>query len=165
MSDDRPAINPQSVEFIYEHTRGAPERQHHDMLDLDGKAAQLMAAASVVLGFAALSAHPKLTPVGIASAVLTVLALLVYVALVVVALRQIRPVQVSASSFAGTLWDEHWDQPPDEIRHSVVEGIRDAYNKNDRLVKSKSANVGLLIKLAAAQTILVAIAVVLGRLA
>jgi hypothetical protein len=52
MSDD---IKPETLDFIFDYTRDAPERQLQDAKDLDNKMAQLFSVASVVIGLAGLA--------------------------------------------------------------------------------------------------------------
>ena len=52
-TDDSDAIkDPETRRLLYEHLKDAPERQLADTNDLDGKAATLFGAASIIMGLA-----------------------------------------------------------------------------------------------------------------
>ena len=54
-ANDAPAFPPGTLAFLFEHVRGVPDLQIGNGDALDGKAAQLFAAGSVVLGLSATS--------------------------------------------------------------------------------------------------------------
>lgn len=158
-TDDSPRVQPDTLEFIYQQTRGGPERQHRDMTELDGKTVQLLAAGSVILGLATFAG--KLS--GDLEAGLTAGALALYVGVALLSLWQLLPTEAAASSYAGTLWDEHWQSTPDQIRHAIVADIQAAYRLNDGILRCKAAKLRWIVRLLAGETALVAISVLMSR--
>lgn len=130
MSDETP--KPETVDFIYQHTRDALDGQVGQARGIDAKIAQLFAAATIVLGLAATSALAT-APRGV-----VVAAVVFYVVALVLSAVGIFPIKLRGSDYGETLWPEHWYQPPSAIKHSIVEGVAAGAKHNEQRIRVKA---------------------------
>src|SRR5215203_2944995 len=105
-----------TVEFIFEYTKDAPERQARDIDSLDTKMVQVFSAASVVVGLVGVSGNnlgntPAANP-------LLALAVISYVVAAVVALFHLSPKEQRRSLHVEDLWPKGWNQSVKDIQHS-----------------------------------------------
>lgn len=157
MSDE---IKSKALDFIFEYTREAPERQLQDAKDLDNKMAQLFSVASVVIGLAGLANSGGSED---SSPWLLVIALGFYVVTAVVALISQFPTVQWRSLHADELWKKYWQTEVPEIKHALVDDIQKAYGRNNKMLEHK----GLMIKIVAtttgAEVLFVGLGLILSR--
>lgn len=153
---------PGTLDLIYQHIKDAPERQGQDWRDLDTKAVQTLAVASVVMGLAGVSSaqHHALP-----ATILLFVALAAYVTAAVCAGRALWPVAYEPARYATTLWDDFSWRPPDEVKHGLVEGIAEEYKTNLATLARKGRAVKLAMVATTAVVVLVVAAVLADRIA
>src|ERR1700694_125980 len=127
-----PTPKPETVDFIYEHTRDALDGQVGQARGIDAKIAPLFAAATIVLGLAATSAFAK------APSNIVVAAVVFYVLALLLSAAGIFPVKMRGSDYGETMWTEHRYRPPSEIKLSVVEGVAAGAKHNERRIRIKA---------------------------
>jgi len=161
MATASPVPNPETLDLIFEHVRDLPERQFQDVVDMDAKFVQAFAAASVVIGAAALvnaANHPQVTTV------LLVAALLCYGAMAVVSFLHLRPIGMHGSRYGDTLWDDFKDDSPADIKLGIVLQVKDDYGFNSDKIKDKARTLNIGLILTGVEAVLVASAVIVSRL-
>jgi hypothetical protein len=165
MSDeDAPASKPaETVAFILNYTRGVPFRQTQTMDALDGKATQLFAAASVVLGFTGfvLTHTGGLLPI---QTVLILAAVAAYLGAVASTFYAVRPARYRQVDHATTLWQDYQHFEVEEIQLALVREIPVAAAFNQPIVLRKAAAVRWLLGFLAAEATLVAATVAVALL-
>ncbi len=158
-NDDR--LSDETLTFIYEHIKDAPERQAQDWRDLDSKLIQVFGAASVVLGLGGLAGaqHHSL-----AGTLLLLLALAAFALVAAAAFIQLRPQQFAYGRFGDTLWPNSWMDSPSIIRHGIVEVITEASATNKRVFADKATALKVVLAATSAEVALVIGAVLVDRL-
>ncbi|MGA8521680.1 MAG: hypothetical protein WB807_01325 [Candidatus Dormiibacterota bacterium] len=150
-----------TVEFILNHTRGVPVRQTQTMDALDGKAGQLFAAASLVLGFSGLLlAHPhRLHPI---QAGLIFGALGVYLGAVTFIVFAVNPRRYRLVDHATTLWEDYKTFTPEQIRGALVREIPEVAAFNQGIIIRKATCVRWLVRCVAVEALCVAVAIAIS---
>jgi hypothetical protein len=149
-----------SLDFIFDYTKGAPDIQLEDIASLDNKMVQIFSAASVIIGLGGISSsagHP-------ASAWFIAFAVLAYVGVGIAALVHLRGRELRRSRHADALWQRLWNHSVTDIKHSLVQDIADAYAHNKTVTKDKAGTLRWALLAAAAEVVLVGCAAV-ARLA
>jgi hypothetical protein len=120
----------ETVEFIFEYTKDAPDRQARDIESLDTKVVQVFSAASVVIGLLGIS-RENLSDSAAANAFLA-LAVVSYVVAAGVALYHLYPTEQRRAQHVEDLWPTGWDKNVKELQHALIESIRgvNTFNKN-----------------------------------
>lgn len=142
--------------LIYEHTRAGPARQLQSLDAMDAKAAQIFAAATVVLGFGAFSAS-SLT--GIARA-LYVLAAVAYVIAGWKAFSILRMRQFRVTDGTDRWWPTHKQADAALIRDQMLDDLSSAYAENRDHLEAKGGPLNALLVSTAVETLFVAAAIV-----
>lgn len=150
---------PGTVDVIYDHLKDVAEKQFGDQSNLDGKMMQVFAVASVVMGLTGLSGAGAIK--NIAVGVTLGLALLAYICVAVITGVEYRVKKFEALRFGSSLWEEEWDQPPEQVKLAVISRVKDAYDGNKRILEGKSALLGRGLIATAAEVVLVVAAVIL----
>jgi hypothetical protein len=155
-----PAREPaaETVEFIYQHTRSALDGEIAQARALDGKIAQVFAAATVVIGLAGATGVTK-TP-----AQLLLAALAAYVVALVATIVALWPVKLRGSDHGGTLWNEHWDRTPAQIRYSIAEAMPEASKHNVCVIDRKAYSLMAVLGATGLEAALVGVALIASRL-
>jgi hypothetical protein len=124
-----------TVEFIFEYTKDAPERQASDIESLDTKVVQVFSAASVVIGLLGVST----TSLRNAPATDPLLALAVasYVVTAAMALYHLYPTEQRRSQHVDELWLKGWNEEVTHIQHALIEDIREASAFNQNVLRQK----------------------------
>ena len=128
-------LNPETLDFIYQHTRDAPEAQMRDVEALDAKMVQVFSAASVVVGLAGLAVSR--VEGNTVAASLLMAALAAYMVTTAFALLHLRVRRVRRSFQADALWPDWWDRQPVALKHGLVKDISEAYAFNNGLMRQK----------------------------
>jgi len=134
-----------TLDFVFDLVRDAPEKQLHDLEALDNKMVQIFGAASIVIGLAGVS--DAITDRPLAADVLLVAALVTYVATAIVAFFHLRLREFRRSLHADVLWDEMWQLDPTQIKHVLVDDVSRAYRHNKLVLHEKGRTIlaGLIL--------------------
>jgi len=158
---DEVTPDPETVSFILEYTKDAPNQQLADVDGLDTKSYQVLGAASIVIGFAGLSG----TTIG-GGAVVTALlfgALGAYVGVVSFFLRAVRTRDFKGAAFAENLWHDCGGLSVAEAKREVVESIPGVFKANFKLIGEKSGAINRALYCMSAEAILVGTALAVAR--
>lgn len=150
-------FEPATLDVVYELFREVPERQLQAVDALDSKAAQLLAAGSVVLGFTAVGAGEVWPPFVAA-------ALVAYGGLAWQALGALRPRPWRAWRDPWGTWSAVWELPPAEAKYALLARLRDDVPANAGWIKEKGRHVRLALRWLAGEVLLVGAGVVLAAL-
>ncbi len=127
--------NQDSLEFILEHIRDAPEKQIQAIDALDSKMIHIFVSASIVIGLAGLTSTSgserwEVVPL--------VLALIAYVSVAAVAIVHLWPRDIRWNLHADSLWPEYGKYDVEDIREVVAQDTSEAYAFNKRVLGAKS---------------------------
>ncbi len=128
-------LDEKTVEFIFEYTKEAPERQGRDIDALDTKMVQVFSAASVVVGLLGVSSE-NLDDSPVANGFLA-LAVVSYVVAAAVALFHLYPKEQRRSLHVEDLWPKGWNQNVKDLQHSLIEDIREVNTFNKNVLEQK----------------------------
>ncbi len=128
---DEPAA--ETIDFIFQYVKEAPERQLAGAEALDAKMVQIFSAGSVVIGLAGLTSGGQ-APL---SAIFMAFAVAAYVALSGFAFLQLWARDYHRSLQADELWLKLWASAVPDIKHSLVHDISAAYAHNKSLLFRK----------------------------
>jgi uncharacterized membrane protein YcjF (UPF0283 family) len=165
-TDDSDAIkDPETRRLLYEHLKDAPERQLADTNDLDGKAATLFGAASIIMGLASFGNLGTSSTGAIACAItaLLVCAVVAYAATAVAALVHLRPVEHRRTTYAQTLQSDFRDKPPAELQEWLIRQARRAWEFNDKVGKRKARTLAWIVAGLGAEVVFVVAALIVSR--
>ncbi len=124
-----PSVPPDTLDFLFEYTHEAPQRQMAAVDALDNKAFALFSASAVVVGLVGLGIWSgRDLPLG--ASVLLAAAVGAFVVAGGAVLRCLWVRRYRLSYQADQLWDEYWDEPVSEIQHALVADIAKAYEHN-----------------------------------
>jgi len=155
-------VLPETLDFIFQVVKGAPERELRDLEALDAKMVQIFGAASIVIGLAGVSS----TSQGSTSPVsgLLVAALLAYFATAALSFFHLRLRDFRRSLHADVLWKELWQFDVSEIQHILVEDVSVAYSHNKLVLHEKGRTILAALVLAGIEVALVGVAIIWSRL-
>ena len=109
-----PSVPPETLDFLFEYTREAPQRQLAAMNALDTKAFALFSAGAVVLGLAGLGAWGgREQPLG--AGVLLACAVVAFLLVGLAVFDSVRLRRYRSVSHAGMLWRTYWRDPVADI--------------------------------------------------
>lgn len=153
-------IKQETLEFIFDYTRDAPEKQLQDAKDLDNKIAQLFSVGSIVIGLAGLA---NLGPSTGGDVWFLLIALGFYVIGAIVALISQFPTVQWRSLHADVLWEEYWQKDVSAIQHALAEDIQKAYGCNNKVLKQKSLMTKAVSIATGAEVLFVGLGLILSR--
>jgi hypothetical protein len=158
MKSEQPELEPldETLELIYEQTRGGPARQVAAAEAIDSKAVQVFAAASVVLGLGTFAASDLNT----LSAVLYALAAAAYLRAGWAALKILRTRSYRVVDSADRWWPSHRLAETVFVREQILNDLASAAAENRQLLDEKGAPLDTLLVATALEALLVAGAVV-----
>ncbi len=164
-NDDDAIADSATRDLIYDRLKDAPERQLADNNDLDGKAATLFGAASVVMGLVSFGSLGGNSKGQIAGAITTLLigAGISYVITVVAALVHLWPVDQERTVFAKTLQTNFKDRKPAELQEWIIRQAAQAWEFNENVTKRKGRTLEWIAGGLGAEVILVVIALIVSR--
>lgn len=167
-------VDPETLDFIYDHTKEGPNLQFRDSEHLDTKITAVFAAATAAIGFA--TRLPKTEgPLGdyvVASwsgrfnlvDACFYLAVASWLVVVVVTLLHLRTKSHHRAIRADVLWTPKYRHySPDRVKRRVVVDIREAYKHNKKLLDGKARTFNRAISWAAAEGVFIVLALVLAR--
>lgn len=159
--DSAATLTDETLDLLYEHSRGQTTGQIEWSDQLDSKGAQLFAAGSVVVGLAGLG----MTGDARMTTIVLFIAVVCYVGLAIAAFFLLRVREWFVSGHADILWREHWADSPRDIKHAIVEDAAQAVAHNRALLLEKSRWLLAVQVLLTVEVISVGMAVVTARLA
>jgi hypothetical protein len=142
---------PETLDFIFDFVRGAPERQLVAAEALDSKLFQLFAVGGVVIGLAA---------TGNGNGGLLAAAGAAYVALAISALYGLWIRQLRVSRHPDQLWNEFWQESVTDIKHAIIDDVSSGYAENRRHLAAKRWALRFALVAIAAEVIFVASALI-----
>jgi hypothetical protein len=148
--------SPDTLDFIFEWTRGALERQLASVDALDAKMAQALAAGSILLGLPAFSgiSGSALVPV------LLGLGVVAFLVLAIAAVQALWVLRFRAPMSPSQAWRKFWVDEVEAIKWAIVDDTSGAYEENEcHLVRKRNALRAALIALGA-EAVLVGAAVI-----
>lgn len=149
-----PLLAPETLDFIFEHVRDAPDKQVSAQENLDSKIVQVFAAAGVVLGLAGLS---DISGRGGTPGALLVVAVIAFVVVAAVTFYSIWARRFRVTSHVQELWQHHWTKSPDALRHMIVADAVRAYAANGVLIRRKSHALSVALAAVAVEVVCVGI--------
>jgi len=127
-----------TLNFILEYTKGAPEQQFHDAEALDSKVVQALSIASVVVGLLGFAVGRAYITNSLWFILLPSLACLAYLGVIISCFRHLEAKLFHRSFHADTLWQDYWNDEVIDIKHSLVDGISEAYTHNKNILQDKA---------------------------
>ena len=122
------AINLDTLDFIYKHTKDVAERQGEDAKALDAKSVHIFTAAAVVIGLAGVSLRSGDSPNSVVIALSIALGAFVLTAFFTG--WQLWPKSFRTSRQADVLWSEYWSDDADTVRQALVDDMSSGYTQN-----------------------------------
>ena len=144
-----------TLDFIYEHTKEAPNAQTRDSERLDVKLTAVLAAATAAMAFGARLPRPNkplLPEVGFPWTAIPVTDFFFYLAaacwtvIILVTASNLEARQYHRSYQADVLWDQYRDKESDVVKRLVVKDIARAYAYNRDILASKGKAVTLTVR-------------------
>ncbi|MDD4876935.1 MAG: hypothetical protein PHQ86_07400 [Dehalococcoidales bacterium] len=160
MENNEPEINRESLDFIFEYTRNAPELQLKDVEALDNKVIQILSVASVIIGLIGFVIGKA--NINVLSLIALLIALLAYIVLAIFAFIHLKSTNFRRSGQADTLWDEFWSDDVKSIKHSLVADISKAYAFNKTLINKKARTLLCVVIFAAVEVVAVGSFIILS---
>jgi len=154
-------LKPDTLDFILEYTKDAPERQLQDAEAMDSKMMHVLAFASVVLGLAGISGGNAQSS-GITVGILGI-ALAAYVIVAASAFYHLRIIRFRRSLQADVLWSQYWQDDVQDIKHSLVDDIWKAYEHNKAIMRNKSKTISLALIAASVQVVSIGVFVMVSE--
>lgn len=149
---------PETIEFIWEETRGAVDAQLRLAETLDSKAFQAIGVGSVLIGLVALGSDillsaPTLSrwllPVSVSAYTLSAL-----FTFLTVNVRHYR-----LGNRADELWPMRWQFRPVEIKHALVADVAESYRHNRSELRRKTLFLRAALALLAIEAVLIGSAI------
>ena len=114
-----PSVPTETLDFLFEYTRKAPQRQLEAVDALDNKASALFSASAVVVGLAGIGIWNKQEfPPGAGVLLSVAVAAFLVVGAMVLYSSWLRRHRLSFQ--ADELWERYWDEPISEIKSALV---------------------------------------------
>ena len=148
-----------AVEVFLDFVKGASERQVGAAEALDTKIVQIFGAASVVIGLAGFSSASGTTSASPAAVALLSLGLLAYAATAYAAYTHLKPKPFYRPD-PDLLWQELWDLPVEDLRHSLVQRVVTDFEHNKPLLDAKANTISYALAFAAVEVGLVVLALI-----
>jgi hypothetical protein len=153
--------NAEALELIYKQTMGGPAPQQTSFDSIDGKAVQVFAAASVVLGLGTFTTATHLR--GIAT-LLYIVAVLAYIVAGRAAWSIVRVRSFRVVDGADRWWPTHRRADPGYLIEQLLDDLATAFRENRARLEVKGQPIDFLLSATAIEAVLVAGAVI-ARLA
>lgn len=149
--------NQDSLEFILDHIRDAPEKQIQSADALDAKMVQIFVSASIVIGLVGLSSSSLITERWVTLALIG--ALFSYILLALFTFFAVGPKQMRRNLQADELWPDYAMYTVADIKEVLAHDTSDAYAFNRGVLADKSKTMKTTLTLAALEVIFVGIAI------
>ena len=128
---------PETVEFIWEETRGAVDAQIQRSENLDAKAFQAIGVGSVLIGLVAVGANALLAAPP-ATRWLLVAAVVSYALAALFTFLSVNVRRYRLGNRADELWPTRWQFTPLEIKHALAADLSSAYRHNEAELRQKT---------------------------
>ncbi len=129
-------VPPETLDFLFNYTREAPQRQLEAVDSLDNKAFALFSSSAVVIGLAGVGLWSRQDmPAGAGVLLSLAVGAFLVVAAMVVYSTWIRRHRLSFQ--ADELWESYWNEPVLEIKTALMKDIAVAYAHNNRILARK----------------------------
>jgi hypothetical protein len=125
-----------TLDFIFDFVKDAPERQLHDAEMLDNKIIQILSVASIIIGLVGFGVG-KISLNHTAEIAPLIVAILAYIVVVCLSIIHLKAISFRRSLHADELWQEHWDENVVDIKHDLVADIGEAYGHNKGIIDKK----------------------------
>ena len=130
------SLKSDTLDFIFNYTKDAPEHQIHSAETLDAKVVQILSVSSIVIGLTVLTIGDiSVNDVTIIPLISSVLA---YMGVALLSISQIMTAHFRVSPHADILWPEYWDSDVKKIKHSLVSATSNAYRYNKSIIYKKN---------------------------
>ena len=146
-------LNLDTLDFIFDYTKEAPETQAHDAQALDAKVVNIFSAASIIIGLAGLSAGAR--TIDCIAKYLLIGALVFYVATAICTFRHLWVRGLHRSLQADVLWAGYWQDEAAEIKHALVQNISNAYAFNKNVLREKEKTVLIALVTTGVEVVLI----------
>lgn len=147
---EQSAVHPETVAVMYEALQQLVLKQAADWSSMDAKAFQVLTAGGVVLGVASIG--------GAGWAPWFVLAAAAFILVSAGSLAAVWPRTFRNPFDARRLFDEHWMEPPEDLRYAMVyTAARQAAPANSAALRRKSAFVTAACACFAAEAVFIAL--------
>ena len=140
-------VPPDTLDFLFEYTREAPQQQLKSVDALDNKAFALFSAGAVVVGLAGIGTWNS-NDVPLGAGILLALAVLAFAVVGGAVLYSTWVRRFRLSFQANVLWEDYWDEDVGRIKHALVADIAAAYRDNHVTLERKAK--ALILALSAA---------------
>jgi len=166
MPDDDPApedaINDDTLDFIFNHIKGASADHHQIWTALDTKMVSVFGVGSAIVGLAGFSVARGPTSPSSSVAALLSAGLVAYAVAAVAALIHLWPKEGRHTTYGATLWLEAWARPVKQIKHGLVTDMTAAAKANKAALGKKALTLRIAVAAAAMETFLVGVAFVVA---
>ena len=149
--------NQDSLDFILEHIREAPEKQVQMAEALDAKMVQIFVSGSIVIGLVGLSGDYLSTERWVIWALIG--ALFSYIPLAVYTFLALGPREMRRNLQADVLWPRYASFEVADIKEVLAQDTSDAYAFNKGLLADKARSMKITLTFAASEVIFVGIAI------
>ena len=153
----------ETVQFIYEHIKDAPQQQLELAKALDDKMVKIFTAAGVVIGLAGLSGNNFQGGIWISTLLFGALG--GFVATAALTLYHLWPVRIALSRHAGTLWDHSRYLSTDEVRQQLIKSISRSHTQNENLLERKTRLQTYALIATTLEVVSVGLAITVSRMA
>ena len=152
------SVNQDTMALIYEHSSGGPARQATTSDAIDSKAFQVFSAASVVLGFGAITtSHLDDLTAGLYAA-----AAAAYLGVGWWTFKIIKARNFRVTDAADRWWPSHRGATAPYVQAQMLDDLAESASVNRDLLKSKGELIKWLLVAAGLEVLLVAAAVIAG---
>lgn len=149
---------PETIEFIWEETRGAVEAQLEFADSLDSKAFQAIGVGTALIGLVAVGAEALLAEPSLARWFLA-LAVFFYVLSALFTIVTVSARRYRLGNRAGQLWATRWQFEPIAIKYALAADIAEAYRHNDAVLGHKTRMLRAALAGMALETVMIGAAI------
>jgi hypothetical protein len=160
MAEERPTLEPETLDLLFSITQHAPATQLRAVEALDAKIIQVFTAGGVLLGLAALRGSHHQTLVG----VLFLVAVVSFLFVAFHVLRSMFGARFRVEIAPPQLWRDYWADPPESIKHAIVADIATGYEANERLIARKARTLAQAVIGAGAEAVAIGVALAVSTL-
>ncbi|MEK7354484.1 MAG: hypothetical protein AABZ77_08275 [Chloroflexota bacterium] len=115
MDNEKTEIKADTLDFIFEYTKNAPEAQLKDVEALDSKVIQILSISSVIVGLIGFAiGESDINPKSLTA---LIIALAAYMALAILAFVHLKTTSYRRSIQADVLWNTLWAADIKDIKH------------------------------------------------
>jgi hypothetical protein len=165
LSNEKPAsetplseLNEDTLNFIFDLTRDAPSILSRALDETRTRLFQVLGVSSALIALAGLGVGQEEPPR--AAAILLGLAVLTYIVSTVIVLVGSWTATVRTTYYADEIWQNEWETPVIDIKHSIVVDVACAYKYNRELLKRRGNFLNAAISVTAIETVLIGASII-----